>query len=217
MVIGSLFLISMSNLSTVSSSLQSIGHAGNAANAAAQSGLGYGIYQRIKPGVTLATAVEGGVASISTAIAATPCDVTYRSTPASCAGDCTFTVSSLAVCYGGSQFQAIRWLKQDVRAFLLPSDSYQVAPGSRANVAFLFNPGFGAAAGGTVVTITGIGFTGATAATFAGAAGTGFTVNSDTSVTVTTPVYGGALPKRADVTITTPAGNITFPGSFTYQ
>src|SRR5690606_40803670 len=49
------------------------------------------------------------------------------------------------------------------------------------------DPDSGPTAGGTVVTITGTGFTGATGVTFDGAAGTAFTVDSDTQITVTTP------------------------------
>ncbi|MBS4099545.1 MAG: IPT/TIG domain-containing protein [Sulfuricella sp.] len=215
MIIGSLFLISMSNLSSVSSSEISIAHAENVANAAAQSGLEYGIYQR-QNAASPGTAVDGGTAALSAGITATPCTVTYRSVPGTSAGT-DFTVSSLAVCYGGTPQQTIRWLSQKVRVTNVLANSYQVDPGSWTNVPYLFAPAFGAAAGGTVVTITGIGFTGATAATFGGNAGTAFTPTSDTSITVTTPAFVGTVPQRVNVTITTPGGTITFPNAFTYQ
>lgn len=51
------------------------------------------------------------------------------------------------------------------------------------------SPNQGAATGGTVVTITGTGFTGATGVTFGGTPGTALTVNSNTSITVTTPSH----------------------------
>lgn len=45
--------------------------------------------------------------------------------------------------------------------------------------------GSGPASGGTLVTITGTGLTGATAVSFGANAGTGLTGNTDTSITVT--------------------------------
>ncbi|MGO3146443.1 MAG: beta strand repeat-containing protein, partial [Leucobacter sp.] len=73
-------------------------------------------------------------------------------------------------------------------------------------------PNNGPQTGGTDVTITGSGFTGATGVTFDGAEGTTFTVDSDTTITVTTPA-GPVGP--ADVVVLHPAGN-SGPGVFTY-
>jgi len=64
------------------------------------------------------------------------------------------------------------------------------------------SPNSGPQAGGTVVTILGSGFVGATAVNFGATAAASFTVNSDTSITATTPAGTGA----ADVTVTTPVG-----------
>jgi len=74
------------------------------------------------------------------------------------------------------------------------------------------SPTSGPTAGGTVVTITGTGFTDATGVTFDGAAGTSFTVDSDTQITVTTPAGSAGA---ADVVILSPHGDSS-PGSFTY-
>jgi hypothetical protein len=63
-------------------------------------------------------------------------------------------------------------------------------------------PNSGPAAGGTVVTITGTNFTGASAVKF-GATNASFTVGSATSISATAP--GGAAG-AVDVTVTTPAG-----------
>src|SRR5206468_7293289 len=49
------------------------------------------------------------------------------------------------------------------------------------------SPGSGPTAGGTEVTVTGTGFTGATAVSFGGTAATSFAVNSDTQITATAP------------------------------
>ena len=56
--------------------------------------------------------------------------------------------------------------------------------------------------GGTSVTITGTGFTGATAVKFGANNATGFTVNSATSITATSPAGAGTV----DVTVTTAGG-----------
>ncbi|WP_183391032.1 IPT/TIG domain-containing protein, partial [Kineococcus radiotolerans] len=76
------------------------------------------------------------------------------------------------------------------------------------------SPATGAAAGGTAVTITGTGFTGATGVTFDGVAGSSFVVVSDTSITVTTPAHAeGAV----NVVVADPAGDGTSNNGFAYQ
>ena len=64
------------------------------------------------------------------------------------------------------------------------------------------SPAFGPNAGGTSVTMTGTGFTGATAVNFGTTPATEFTVNSDTSITAITPAGTGLV----DVTVIAPAG-----------
>ena len=72
-------------------------------------------------------------------------------------------------------------------------------------------PTSGTTAGGTSVTITGTGFTGATSVTFGGTAATSFTVVSNTSITATTPA---GTAGAASIVITTPGGTAT--GTYTY-
>ncbi len=60
------------------------------------------------------------------------------------------------------------------------------------------SPSSGPAAGGTLVTITGTGFTGATEVAFGSTAATSFTVNSATSITAAAPAGAGTV----DVTVT---------------
>jgi len=65
------------------------------------------------------------------------------------------------------------------------------------------SPFNGPATGGTSVTITGTGLTGATAVKFA-ATDAGFSVKSDTQITATSPA--GVAGQTVDVTVTTPSG-----------
>ena len=65
------------------------------------------------------------------------------------------------------------------------------------------SPTSGTTAGGTDVTITGTGFTGATAVDFGANAATGVTVVSPTSITAISPAGTAGV---VDVTVTTPAG-----------
>jgi hypothetical protein len=81
------------------------------------------------------------------------------------------------------------------------------------------SPANGGLRGGTVVTVTGSGFTGATAVDFGSEPGTGLSVLSDTELTVTSPAAPNGASGPVDVTVTTPAG--TSPAiaadEFTYQ
>jgi hypothetical protein len=76
------------------------------------------------------------------------------------------------------------------------------------------SPVTGPMAGGTVVTLTGTGFTGATAVRFGAADGVALTVVSDTSLTVEAPAATTA--GAVDVQVTTPAGTWTRKAGFTY-
>jgi kumamolisin len=66
------------------------------------------------------------------------------------------------------------------------------------------SPSSGSSAGGDTVTVTGTGFTGATAVNFGSDAGTDVNVVSDTQLTVTSPAASAS--GAVDVTVTTPAG-----------
>lgn len=75
------------------------------------------------------------------------------------------------------------------------------------------SPSSGPASGGTGVTLTGSGFTGATSLTFGGTATTSLNVVSSTSATAVTPAHAtGAV----DVVITTPSGSGTKTNGYTY-
>ena len=72
------------------------------------------------------------------------------------------------------------------------------------------DPQIGPASGGTVVTITGDNFTGATAVTFGGAAATNVTVVSDTVMTARSPARS---PGTVNVRVTSPDGTSTVNGA----
>ena len=75
------------------------------------------------------------------------------------------------------------------------------------------SPSSGSASGGTGVTLTGAGLTGATDVTFGGVSATSVNVVNSTTVTVVTPAQAiGAV----DVVITTPSGSATDASGFTY-
>ncbi len=76
-------------------------------------------------------------------------------------------------------------------------------------------PAGGPASGGTVVTISGTGLTGATAVQFGGIEATSFKVESETSITAVTPPGAIGNPNAA-VSVTTPAG-VSSGRTFTYE
>ncbi len=78
-------------------------------------------------------------------------------------------------------------------------------------------PASGPMAGGTPVTLTGLGFTGATKVLFGAVAGTKVTVSNDTTLTVVSPASKAAGP--VDVTVTTAGGTspVWQGDEFTYQ
>ena len=86
-----------------------------------------------------------------------------------------------------------------------PSIAGEIFQGSTSTAAptiTSISPTSGPTAGGTTVTITGSGFTGATAVTFGSIAATSFSVVSDTQVSAISPPGTGIV----DITVTTPNG-----------
>jgi len=76
------------------------------------------------------------------------------------------------------------------------------------------SPATGPSAGGTAITITGRGFTGATGVKIGGAAATGVAVVNDTTITATDPA--GTANSTQDVAVTTPHGTGVLPGGWRY-
>ena len=75
------------------------------------------------------------------------------------------------------------------------------------------SPVYGDVAGGTAVTITGTGFTGATGLTFDGITATSIVVVSDTSITAVTPAHAAG---GVNIVITTPGGTATATNGYLY-
>jgi formylglycine-generating enzyme required for sulfatase activity len=74
-------------------------------------------------------------------------------------------------------------------------------------------PSVGPAAGGTVITITGTNFTGATSVKLGTKAATGVTVVNANTITAVTPVHSAGVK---NLSVTTPGGTATLSGAFTY-
>lgn len=74
-------------------------------------------------------------------------------------------------------------------------------------------PAQGPAAGGTQVTLTGSGFTDASAVTFGGEPGTGLAVAHDGSLSVAAPAHA---PGAVEVRVTTPGGSASAAQAYTY-
>jgi hypothetical protein len=75
------------------------------------------------------------------------------------------------------------------------------------------SPASGPAAGGSTITITGTGFTGATAVSFGGTAAATYTVDSATQISAVSPP---GTPGDVDVEIVTPGGNAISATRFNY-
>lgn len=102
---------------------------------------------------------------------------------------------------------AIRWVLQRQRLKV-------TAAASGAPTVDAISPTSGAPAGGTAVTITGAGFTGATGATVGGVALTSFAVVNDTMITGTTGAHASGA---VDVVVTGPGGSGTLAAGYTYS
>ena len=89
------------------------------------------------------------------------------------------------------------------------SSSFTVVAGPPAPSINAFSPAYGLPA--TVVSISGLNFTGATAVKFNGVAAATFSVNSDTAVSATVPASATTGP----ISVTTPSGTATSATSFT--
>ena len=95
------------------------------------------------------------------------------------------------------------------------TDKFAQVSSASAPTLSAVSPSSGPTAGGTSVTITGTGFTNATAVNFGSTPATRFTVDSDGQITAISPAGSGTV----DVTVTTPAGSSTTGASdrYTYQ
>ena len=91
-------------------------------------------------------------------------------------------------------------------SMVVPPDNYRFAPPPTLTALSSAN---GGTAGGDTITITGTGFTGATAVAFGQLAASSYSVDSDTQITATTPAEA---PGTVDITVTTPGGT-THTGS----
>lgn len=144
-------------------------------------------------------------------------------------GASTFVV---AIVFGYAQYLFTRLIDQQANTILKsagsrsdPGITPQVPPGGPSPALLTtsaapcpqvsgVSPNEGGAAGGTVVTVTGSGFTAATAVNFGSNAASDVTINSDTQIKVKSPAGSGTVV----VTVTTPAGTspVSAAARFTY-
>ncbi len=125
------------------------------------------------------------------------------------------TVNSQSTTAGAFTETALRvTLLPGTGALTLDIGNATVGPNSLAPAATAstITPDTGPDSGGTAVTITGSGFTNATAATFDGTPGTSFTVVDDSTITTVTPAHA---PGAVDVVVESPRGD-SAPLTFTY-
>ncbi len=139
----------------------------------------------------------------------------------SCSGNCIWDSALLATSWtqvtltvnATSSTSRIQFLASDQVAFIdLDDVSVSLSPPSITSV----SPASGPVPGGTPVTITGTGFTGASAVKFGAIAAASYTVNNETQITASTPASTG--PGTVDVTVTTAVGTsaISAADQFTY-
>jgi hypothetical protein len=90
----------------------------------------------------------------------------------------------------------------------------RTSPGAASPVVTAISPASGSIGGGTIVTVTGNGFMGATSVTFGTSSANAVTIASDTQLTATSPAGTGMV----DITVVTPAGTsaISQADRFTY-
>jgi uncharacterized repeat protein (TIGR01451 family) len=103
-------------------------------------------------------------------------------------------------CDSGTACTAAGYQYDPTEQNLAESSNASLAPPSVTNV----SPNSGPATGGTGVTITGTGFTGATAVDFGSTAATNLTVTSSTVITATSPP--GTAGSSLDITVVGPGG-----------
>ncbi len=96
------------------------------------------------------------------------------------------------------------------------ADKFTFTPSSEIPTVAAVAPYVGPTTGGTVVTITGTNFTGATAVKFGGVAATSFSVSSSTTIVATSPAEAAGV---VDLTVTTPNGTsaVVSADHFTFQ
>ena len=139
----------------------------------------------------------------------------------SCSGNCIWDSALLATSWtqvtltvsATSSTSRIQFLATDQVAFIdLDDVSVVLSPPSVTSV----SPASGPVPGGTSVTITGTGFTGASAVKFGAIDAASYSVDSATQITASTPASTGA--GTVDVTVTTAVGTsaISAADQFTY-
>lgn len=130
------------------------------------------------------------------------------------AGGCTVTIPYTGRNAGDAAFSLNAFTPAGLPQ--TPADSLRVRVAFPAPVVISVSPSGGPAQGGNVVTITGAGFETATGVVFGSTPATSFTVDSDTQITATVPLYASSLigsTVGADVSVATDGGDSDTSGT----
>lgn len=156
---------------------------------------------RIKPSLANAGSAVLLILAI-TSVSSTPARASsgWSPEPSSNPVGATSSYLSAVSCTSATACTAVGYQYDPTEQNLAESSNASLAPPSITNV----TPSSGPATGGTVVTITGTGFTGATAVDFGTTAATNVTVTSSTVITATSPT--GTAGSTVDITVVGPGG-----------
>jgi hypothetical protein len=105
---------------------------------------------------------------------------------------------------------AVDWIEAEYANLNSPSTFYTITEDDAISG---IDPTFGSSSGGTAVTLTGVGFTGATGVLFDTDAATSFVVVNDNTITCETPAHAIGT---VDVTVERPTTDLVLAGSFTF-
>jgi len=126
-----------------------------------------------------------------------------RGTNVTVISDSQLTVTSPSQDVAGQSTVDVMVFNPAGASTVTPADQFTYVP---PPVVTAINPALGPVGGGTTVTVTGTGFTGASAVNFGAVPGSSITVVSDTQLTVVSPPVSPSGQTTVDIQVVTPSG-----------